>query len=178
MEFSKDSIRGTLYFSKDNRHCLIRGMITEKVKNKQISYIGAAPIHKNGSYSGSALPFPNQFIAFENTPNTDIVKLNNKNEFEFLIKTPGQYYTHLGSVLIPSRIYIQYNNDFLNKTVEINIGKEYPYRTLTYDKRHKDVMFYDNVRNLPIRSQEQILYDSGYPQNLESKTFWNLKPSL
>ena len=35
-----------------------------------------------------------------------------------------------------------------------------PYRSLSM--RREDVLFY-NVPNLPIRTQEQILKDSGYP---------------
>jgi len=176
MEFEKDMMKGKLFVSKDKRYCLIQGYIKERVKNRQVTYIAASPVHYNGSFSGSGLPFPNQYIAFENTPNSDIIKLNNENYFEILIKMPNSYYSQLGSVLIPSRIHFEYNNDFVNKKLYIDLYS-IPYRTLTYDSRNKDVMFYNNIWNLPVRTQEQILRDSGYTFET-TKDFWNLKPSL
>ena len=44
-------------------------------------------------------------------------------------------------------------------------------------KQRPSPLFYQGREQLPIRNQEQILRDSGYPNyNKESDTFWGLKP--
>jgi hypothetical protein len=186
MNFNSGEISGSIKISSDLKHCIVKGKINESVSKKQIGYIAASPYHLNSSFSGSALPYPNQSVAFDNTPTRGIVKLDANNSFEFVIEIPSAYYVNLGSILIPPQVYITYNNYFINKKESITIMNELPYRTLTYHRSHKNVQFYNNIWNLPVRDQEQILRDSAYPTcNLEfegdiqtPKDFWKLKPSL
>ena len=60
-----------------------------------------------------------------------------------------------------------------------NLGNSIPFRTLTWPKKrdwNKGPLFYCN-NNLPVRNQEQILRDSGYPAiNKEPSNFWGLIP--
>jgi hypothetical protein len=187
MNFNSGSISGSIVISHDIKSCIIRGTINESVHKKQIGYTAAAPPHLNGSFSGSALPYPNQTVAFDNTPIRGIVQLDKNNTFEICCEIPSAYYVNLGSVLVPPQIYITYNNYFINKKEAVTIMNEIPYRTLTYHRSHKNVQFYDNIWKLPVRDQEQILRDSAYPSCDLSTTgnristateFWKLKPSL
>ena len=66
----------------------------------------------------------------------------------------------------------------------IQIDEGIPFRTLTYpsppsQNPRTSPMFYHCHRNqLPIRGQETILRDSGYPEvNEMPSNFWGLKPS-
>jgi hypothetical protein len=142
-----------------------------------ITYTAAAPIERRASYSGSALPFASAQMAFENTPNSGRLQIASMHEIT--LKSPNAYYAGLGTVLIPPTVYFTYIQGGKEKKLSVKLGQSAFYRTLTYPSSRADAMFYDNVRNLPVRSQEQVFRDSAYPTNASDvKSFWNLKPSL
>ena len=68
-------------------------------------------------------------------------------------------------------------------TIQIDDG--IPFRTLTYPSppskapRDSPMFYYCGRNKLPIRSQEKVLRDSGYPSvNKMPDNFWGLKPPL
>lgn len=68
-------------------------------------------------------------------------------------------------------------------TIQIDDG--IPFRTLTYPSppskapRDSPMFYYCGRNKLPIRSQERVLRDSGYPSvNKMPDNFWGLKPPL
>ena len=135
------------------------------------------------NFSGSGLPYPNPDIAYENTPNRGAVK-SQGGSFEFKIRYPNSYYIGLGTVCVQPCCHIKVcdgNND--GKIHTIKLGNGIPFRMLTYPPTGKTAprsspMFYDNREGLPVRSQEQVLRDSGYPEsNKMPNDFWGLKPS-
>ena len=177
MDVIEGKVHATIFFSKDLEMCIIRGEIKETVKNKQISYNAANIPDYRASFSGSALPFPNQTIAFENSTK-GIVKLNNMNRFEIMFGVPNSYYRNLGSILVKPTLYIQYNNGFVDINTSIVLRKEISHRLLTYPSERTNPMFYNNVYQLPVRSQEQILRESAYKLIENSESFWDRKPAL
>ena len=152
------------------------------VKTLYIKYNASSPPTYNNSYSGSALPFPNENIAFENTPNKGVAKVIN-GSFEFTIKYPNSYYTNLGNDLVSPEVKIIIVNNDNNKVSDMKIfklGNSVPFRTLTWPVErnwNKGALFYDN-KNLPIRTQYEILLDSAYPsENKVPVNFWGtIKP--
>lgn len=144
----------------------------------QMEYIAAAPVERRASYTGSGLPFSSAQMAFDNTPNKGSIQMNTYTH-EIVVKSPNSYYSGHGTVLIPPTVYFSFIQNGKHRKVSVKLNDGVYYRTLTYPSQRTGAMFYDNVQNLPVRSQEQVLRDSAYPQDLSTvKTFWNLKPSL
>lgn len=171
------------YVTKDNKHLSIHIRVNEHVKDRKMFYIAAAPPEFRASYTGSALPFANPQQAFDNTENQGNVDLNMQNECSIEMTFPNAYYSGLGTDYVPPTLYLTYNNGYSEKVVSIKLSEGIPYRMLTYPIRgtapRKDVMFYKGMWDLPVRSQEQILRDSGYPSiNKMHANFWGLKPPV
>ena len=109
----------------------------------------------------------------KNTPNVGAVVAKGK-QFEFKLHYPGSYYTHLGTVYKSPRVHIKICESNGKSHVQtILLGNGIPYRLLTYSPPPCDVpqygpMFYKDVYNGYIRSQEKILYDSQFPK----KNIW------
>lgn len=148
-----------------------------------VRYWGANKPTFTKSFSGSALPFPNEKIAFDNSKNSGVVQVVNT-RFSFNITIPNSYYKNMGTELVPpeiNMIIINTNNEPLTKKYTINLSENIPYRTLTWNDKRKWIdgpLFYQNS-NLPIRTQYQILVDGKYPSNnIEHKNYWGGKPAL
>jgi hypothetical protein len=162
---------------------IVKGRIEEQVENNKIFYIAASPADHRANYSGSGLPFYNQLQAFDNTPNIGTLDVGYDNSFEIKLLTPNSYMVGLGSVTIPPTLYIEFVDLNGNKKdISIKVSNGIPYRTLTYPltpRPRENATFYDSQFYLPVRSQEQILLDSGYPKtNNMPSNFWGLKPPL
>ena len=86
----------------------------------------------------------------------------------------------LGSVLVEPCVHIKVcENGKSGKVETIKLGNGIPFRSLTYPPiqagtaPRKNPMFYSSRDKLPIRSQEQILRDSGFPEeNVMPENFW------
>lgn len=161
----------------------VKGRIEESVKNNKINYIAASPADHRATYTGSGLPFANQLQAFDNTPNIGEKTLGHDNSFEIDLMTPNSYMVGLGSVTIPPTLFIRYvNGEGEAKVVSIKVSDGIPYRTLTYPmvpRARSDVTFYDSQFYLPVRSQERILLEAGYPRvNKMPANHWGTKPPL
>ena len=180
----------------------IKGEVKTESENPTIVYWAPNPPTYSTSYSGSALPYHDSIQAYDNTPNIGAIKAVNKT-FEFKIKYPNSYYVGLGSLYVPPHIHFKIcekenkkdvleniklnSNNVESKNGEyhtIQIDDGIPFRTLTYpappsNNPRSGPMFYHCHRNqLPIRGQEQLLRDSGYPEvNVMPNNFWGLKPA-
>ena len=156
----------------------VKGTVKMTNPNAVVTYWAANPPHKNGSFSGSGMPYANQEQAFERSPNVGGVRAQN-GKFEFTIQYPSAYYTGLGSLYIAPQVHFKIceeGSDFET----IKLGQGVPFRTLTYpappSKRSRDSpLFYQS--KLPTRGQESILRSAGYPCNHKTPDdFWGLKP--
>ena len=146
----------------------------------EIKYIASAPANYRTSFPGSGLPFPSAHTAINDTMNKGTTSVGASGNFTIKIKYPNSYYTGLGTVKVPPTVYCKYNVNGQEKNFQITLGEGIPYRRLTYpiEKRPRNsATFYEDGWKMPVRTQEQILKDSGYPiYNKESDTFWGLKP--
>lgn len=176
---------------KDNNNSLIvtgnlKGNLLQlsNQNNLYIKYWAANPPNYSSNFSGSGLPFPNPEIAFEKSDNVGTEKLN-KETFSISLKYPNSYYKNMGTVYVHPEVQIQVFDSNSNKSVSeiqhINLGEGIPFRTLTYPHQrnwNEGPMFYKTPNMPSVRSQEQILRDSAYPNtNNMPKNFWGKKPA-
>lgn len=146
--------------------------------NSNILFWAPNPPTYSSSFSGSGLPYPNANIAYENTPNRGMVKAENGN-YQFKVRFPNAYYAGLGTKYIEPCCHIKICGSDEIHTIPLNHG--IPYRTLTYPEfaNRTSPTFYDGGLNLPVRTQEQILRDSGYPEtNKKITDFWGTRPRV
>jgi len=142
-----------------------------------LRYWAANPPTTGLSFSGSGLPYPNRDVAYENTPNQGTIEIYDIN-FSLKFIKPNSYYINQGKVLVRPHVNFMFTvgeNIPIGGIYKREIEDYIPYRTLSMER--KNVMFYQNAP-LPIRTQEQILRDSGYPEKTmkEHPNFWGLKP--
>ena len=158
---------------------IVKGNIKNK-SNSLILYWASSPPNYRQGYTGSSLPYANPKMAYQNTPNRGITKAKNGN-FEFKIKYPNSYYTGLGSVYMDPHVFIKVCDKNGNGEIKsIKLGNGSPFRMLSYPPPpgkapRSGPMFYIGREKLPIRTQEQICRDSGYPpNNTMPENFWGL----
>uniref|UniRef100_A0A6C0JEV2 Uncharacterized protein n=1 Tax=viral metagenome TaxID=1070528 RepID=A0A6C0JEV2_9ZZZZ len=158
---------------------IVKGHINTKTPNATIMFWAANPPTYTTSYTGSGLPYPSADIAYENTPNRGAVK-SNGGHFEFRVRYPNAYYMGLGSVYVEPCVHIKICEEGGdNKIHRIALGNGIPFRMLTYPPSlentaaRKSPMFYSGRSELPMRTQEQLLRESGYPEsNVMPQNFW------
>lgn len=181
---NENSFINNVEVSKNNDgSLLLYGTINKSfnVDKVYIKYTAANPPTFSSNFSGSGLPFPNEDIAYDITPNRGVVEVINK-KFEIKIKYPNSYYINMGSeYVIPhvKIVIVDKNNNELADLKVVYLGDGIPFRTLTWPVQrdwNKGSMFYKNS-NLPVRNQYQILLDSAYPKtNKIPNNFWGLMP--
>lgn len=161
----------------------IKGNLASLAENEKliVKYWAANKPTYSNSFSGSALPYPNEKVAFENTNNTGIVEVRD-GSFSINVHYPNSYYTNLGKNYVPPQIKIKFcnkDNIAVTKIQKINLGEGVPFRSLTWPKLRNwssGPMFYCN-KNLPVRTQAQILKSYAYPPvNREPINFWGKDP--
>lgn len=167
----------------DGMDITVVGKISERIQPNLVRYVAASPPDYRATYTGSGLPFANQEQAFYNSPNIGHANVVD-GTFEIKLMYPNSYYVGLGTVLVPPSLMVFYVDQEGNeKEVTIKISEGIPYRTLTYPITKKaprdSAMFYSSGWSLPVRTQEQVLRDSGYPStNVMPDNHWGLKPPL
>ena len=169
--------------SIDNNSFIINGKVETNIMSDKlyVKYVAANPPTYNSNFSGSGLPYPNEDVAFENTPNKGSVEVVNGN-FTISIKYPNSYYINMGTVYVEPSIKLSLfniNNKQIGKVKNINLGEGIPFRSLTWTpirNWNNGPLFYENS-DLPVRTQYQILLDSSYPlKNKMPKNFWGIMP--
>lgn len=147
--------------------------------NTEVRYIAASPADRNGSFSGSGLPFASEEQAFDSTPNSGTLQIGVGGAYTVRVLYPNSYYRHLGSDLVAPTLYVAYKSEGRPVTVETPLGHPIPFRTLTYPAARHDVSFYDRGSHdelnpeRDVRTQERILRESGYPLT-QPDDFWGL----
>ena len=168
---------------KQNGSLLISGNIKKPLHIKKVfvKYSASNPPTFSANFSGSGLPFPNEDIAYQNTPNRGVVEVIN-NQFTINLIYPNSYYVNMGSdfvVPLVKLILVDEKNNELSDLEIVYLGEGIPFRTLTWPTQRNwndGPMFYKN-KDLPLRNQYQILLDSAYPKiNKVPNNFWGLKP--
>lgn len=114
--------------------------------------IAPAPIDTMQNYSGSGLPFPNKFIAYQNTPNKFQIK-SNLYETEFIY--PNAYY--INETLVSPTISLIVDDKVVEEKI---LENPLPLRTL----HHRDMRFENRSHfygskdfMLPISTAENVM---------------------
>ncbi len=93
--------------SKTGGDFVMKGRINpQKNPNAAVKYWAANPIDRRDSFVGSGLPFPTSEIAYENTPNTGVVKAINS-QYTINMWFPNCFYVDLGRTLLPPHVLIK-----------------------------------------------------------------------
>ena len=167
-----------------NGDVVVQGEVKSKTSDPTIVFWAPNPPTWSQSYSGSGLPYHDSIQAYEKSPNVGAVKAINR-KFEFRIKFPNAYYVGLGSLYVPPVVHFKICEEGSDgkEYHTIDLGKGIPYRTLTYPAppsnrpRDSPMFYYCSKTKLPVRTQEQVLRDSGYPEdNKMHDDFWGLRP--
>lgn len=165
----------------NNNDTVIEGVLKETSSDGYVRFVAASPPDFRASYSGSGLPFSNKIQAFDNTPNIGTVKLGADGSYTINLMMPNSYMSL--DKKIPPSVFLFYRNTNGEDRMEIVPidGGTVPYRSITYQQKRKDAQqnFYASQFYIPVRGQEQILREAGYPiYNYEPVNHWGLKPPL
>ena len=168
----------TSSITKVNNDVQITLQFSPNVPVEKLAYIAPAPADYRASFSGSGLPFPNREQAFDDTPNNGVVAVNGGSVVLHL-HMPNAYYDDFkGTLVLPHVLCMAMYND-QKKDFVIELGNKIPYRALTYHNGRRNAEFYNKGWSMPVRTQESVLRDSGYPAtNAEAPDFWGLRPPL
>jgi hypothetical protein len=84
------------------------------------SYLASSPPDFRQSYSGSGLPYPNEDVAFNSTPNEGELKMGEGGSFRVDVVCPNSYYINNGSTLVMPQVCFNFNN--VEGLVEVQIS--------------------------------------------------------
>ena len=101
-----------------------------KVHASKLRYAAAAPPDLRMSYMGSGLPFPNEQVAYEGSPNVGEAPLDS-GEFSFDITNPNYYYKNNGSVLVQPHIMFTIGDQYFDVPIPKDMLMDLPNRSLT-----------------------------------------------
>lgn len=91
-----------------------------------IRYLASAPADYRQSRAGSALPYPNEAIAYDNTPNSGSALLTN-GQFQFQVLSPNSYYMNNGSSLVQPHVHMVFGE---NNVFNLMLSGPVPNRSL------------------------------------------------
>jgi len=95
-----------------NRNITVRGTCT--VPNAVVvKYAAAAPADMRMSYTGSGLPYPNEEVAYEGSPNIGDAPVVGNN-FVFNIVNPNAYYKDNGATMVQPHVVFTINNEYFD----------------------------------------------------------------
>jgi hypothetical protein len=175
--FDKYSCSGSYSYVGDGE-LEIKGKLKVPIENTKIQFLAANPPNYIQSYSGSGLPFANPEIAYENTKTKGFVMTDEKGNFSIRFRTPNSYYTALGTLYQKPHIQLKIISQETKNIHSLDLSEGIPFRLLTYPSPPNDAprsspLFYNTRHTLPVRTQEEILINSGYPSiNKMPNNFW------
>lgn len=160
----------TYYFqidTNDARLVTMKIVSSEKIDENRIEYLGAHPPDRRTSFSGSALPFPNEEHAYDNTPNRGQLMLDESEEpsGELTFAFPNAYYVNLGNDYVKPHLRLRWKQNGTMRETRVDLLEKVPFRTLTHPLERTSPHFYEN--DDLVASQESLLRKSGYPQHLK-----------
>ncbi len=126
-KYSWGECKGKIYANKSGNFKL-KGRVTKLSGNGVLKYWAPNPSTCLYSISGTGLPFPNEEIAFENTPNQGEIAIDATGNFEITLLYPAGYYINQGETYVPPHV------NFLlcgtNKVIRVELPFDTPFRSL------------------------------------------------
>lgn len=93
-----------------------------------VKYAAAAPADVRMSYMGSGLPFPNEEIAYEGSPNAGEAPVR-EGQFTFKLVSPNAYYKDNGATVVKPHVHFTIGTEYFD--VPLPSAHEFPNRSLT-----------------------------------------------
>ena len=157
MIFNDQHIQLNAEPNRDYSKVSIRGNVKNPQMYKNIVVMAPNPIDRMSNYSGSGLPFPNNEIAFQNTPNK--IDITGSGIIEGTFLYPNSFYMHDGINKIVSSIFLQLFDKYDKvKHLHYELDDVNALRTLINRKSRTNPEFYaakDYI--LPIATAENVM---------------------
>ena len=150
-------------------------------KQVYVQYWAPSPPDSMHSFSGSGLPFPNEEVAYSNSPNIGRALLGKDGSFIIKLMYPNSYYKKMGSEYVKPNVKILFNDqdgNMYGKIITVSLGEGIPYRSLTWPRKRNWLdcpMFFTGNYQLPFRTQYQVLQSFYYPKK-EYDNYWGTRP--
>lgn len=93
-----------------------------------VKFAAAAPADMRMSYMGSGLPFPNEEIAYEGSPNAGEAPVK-EGKFAFKLVSPNAYYKDNGATVVKPHVHFTIGTEYFD--VPLPSAREFPNRSLT-----------------------------------------------
>ena len=97
---------------------------------KSGTFFASSPPDFRQSYSGSGLPFPNEEVAFSDTPNKGNIVVSN-GSFKVEVIYPNSYYINCGTKLVPPQVCLKLDNCDKELEIVLSSGPFIPNRSLS-----------------------------------------------
>lgn len=158
MNFNDEHANFNVIFSENHLRIKITGFIKNVSAYKKVVVMAPNTIDRMSNYTGSGLPFPNNEIAFENTPN--IIDVTGTGVINAIFSYPNSFYMPDGINKIISSVFIvftQLNGNVFQKYYKLHDMNAL--RTLINRSVRKSPEFYgakDYI--LPIDTAENVMY--------------------
>ena len=180
---SGDGVEGVVRRNTNNTITVtgrIKGLHSEP---QTIQWRAANPPTRGIGFNGSGYPYPNQDIAYENTPNQGTVESTDGSFSIQLTGIPSGYFSGLGSIYVPPLLEFfskSQSGKTLHSTLWIN-DTAAPYRwtsggpaTMRPERDTEDstgrAMYYYGREQLPLfDNQEAQLRAKGYPAEMTDR---------
>jgi hypothetical protein len=144
--FNDDHIQLNVQVTDD--HTLqIHGKVNNPQLYSKMELLAANPIDRNMSLNGSGLPYPSPMIAFDESPNYEIIESHG--EIHVVFTYPNSYYTADAKTKIPPSIFAilkPVNDEILH--IRFNLQDLLPLRTLGYRPNRQGPIFYNAKQDL------------------------------
>ena len=189
--------KNNIYFDSCNitvntnpgKQTVIEGVIKEPLRSRLLSlgkqvyvqYWAPSPPDYRHSFSGSGLPFPNEEVAFSNSPNVGRALLGKDGSFSIKLMYPNSYYKRMGAEKVGPVVKLLFNDqdgNMYGKIITVSLGEGIPYRSLTWPKKRDWLigpMFFAGNDKLPARTAYKTFQSFYYPTR-EYDNFWGLQP--
>jgi hypothetical protein len=130
--FNTKDLNGFVQLNKCSNGNFVTAVVVghfDSITNTKFSYMAANPIDRGYTYSGSGLPFPNEDIAYENTPNKGEGVIDNDGDFSLTLMYPNAYYINQGSILLNPHVEL---TTVAGEMFSIDLGRPFQNRSLKH----------------------------------------------
>lgn len=110
-KFNTPKCSGVIHTDSDGWEITVQGVC--QVNASSLRYAAASPPDLRMSRAGSGLPFPNDTVAYEGSPNVGEVPVS-KGRFSFKVTCPNSYYTKNGSELVKPHVHVTVGTEYID----------------------------------------------------------------
>jgi hypothetical protein len=111
----------------DNWNITVHG-ICKVMGATSVKYAAAAPADLRMSYMGSGLPYANEEIAYEGSPNMGEAQVK-EGAFTFNLVSPNSYYKDNGATMVEPHVHFTIDTEYFE--VPLPSARRFPNRSLT-----------------------------------------------